>query len=141
MKKMEGGCLCGQIRYEIDNEPLFTSICHCKNCQKQCGTAFSILLVVERKKLKIQGKLNVYLDKGDSGNNVQRKFCGQCGSPILSEISTASHLYFLKAGTLDNTKNLSPSREIYTNSKLNCLNIINNAEQYELGYFVKKNNE
>ena len=63
MKKIEGGCLCGQVRYEINNAPLFTSICHCKNCQKQCGTAFSILIGVEKKQLNIKGKLKIFNDR------------------------------------------------------------------------------
>jgi len=132
MKKIEGGCLCGQVRYEINNEPLFTSICHCKNCQKQCGTAFSILIGVEKKQLNIKGKLKIFNDRGDSGNKVLRKFCENCGSPIISEVALAPNLYFIKAGTLDNSKNLSPTKEIYTNNRLNCLNMINDADQYKL---------
>ena len=132
MKNIKGGCLCGQIRYELNDEPLFTSICHCKNCQKQCGTAFSIILGIERNKLNIMGKLKTFNDVGDSGNEVLRKFCGNCGSPIISEVTLAPNLYFIKAGTLDNSKELTPTKEIYTDSKLNCLNKINGADQYKL---------
>mgnify|MGYP001429591858 CR=1 FL=1 len=139
MKTIKGGCLCNQIRYQIFKKPLFTSVCHCKNCQKQCGTAFSIILVVERNSIKIEGDLSIYIDRGDSGNEVLRKFCKNCGSPILSEIDATPHLYFLKAGTLDDAKNLSPTREIYVKNKLKCLSVIQNTEQYKSGYFARKN--
>jgi hypothetical protein len=33
MPKMSGGCLCGQVRYTADAEPMFAGICHCKDCQ------------------------------------------------------------------------------------------------------------
>jgi hypothetical protein len=32
--KIEGGCLCGKVRYSADVEPTFVGVCHCKNCQK-----------------------------------------------------------------------------------------------------------
>src|SRR3974390_745785 len=41
MPEMRGGCLCGQIRYSANAEPVLLAVCHCKNCQKQAGTAFS----------------------------------------------------------------------------------------------------
>jgi len=40
---MTGSCLCGAIRYEIDNAPALTGVCHCKNCQRQAGSACSTL--------------------------------------------------------------------------------------------------
>ena len=42
--KIEGGCLCGKVRYSADAEPTFVGICHCKNCQKGTGTAFSVVV-------------------------------------------------------------------------------------------------
>jgi hypothetical protein len=35
--KIEGGCLCGKVRYSADAEPAFVGVCHCKNCQKGTG--------------------------------------------------------------------------------------------------------
>ena len=35
--KIEGGCLCGKVRYSADAEPTFVGVCHCKNCQKGTG--------------------------------------------------------------------------------------------------------
>ena len=43
-KTIKGGCLCGQVRYTANAEPAFTGVCHCKNCQKQAGSAFSIVV-------------------------------------------------------------------------------------------------
>ncbi len=31
MPKMTGGCLCGQVHYSADAEPVFTGVCHCHN--------------------------------------------------------------------------------------------------------------
>jgi hypothetical protein len=46
MTLMIGGCLCGNLRYAADTEPIFSAVCHCKACQKQTGTAFRIVVAV-----------------------------------------------------------------------------------------------
>jgi hypothetical protein len=43
MGEMTGGCLCGQVRYSANAEPAFVGVCHCKHCQKQTGSAFSVI--------------------------------------------------------------------------------------------------
>ena len=98
MPKISGGCLCGQVRYSTDAEPAMVAVCHCKNCQKQTGTASSVVLAVPRSTLTIQGQLKAYHDTGDSGQRVVRKFCPECGSPIVSEAVTAPDIAFIKAG-------------------------------------------
>lgn len=41
-----GGCLCGAVRYRIEGDPLLTAVCHCRNCQRQAGSAMSVLIGV-----------------------------------------------------------------------------------------------
>ena len=48
MREMTGGCLCGQVRYSANADPAIVAVCHCKNCQKQTGTAFSVLVGVPK---------------------------------------------------------------------------------------------
>jgi hypothetical protein len=116
MAKLSGGCLCGKVRYSTSAEPVFTAICHCKNCQKQAGTAYSVVTAFPRDTLSIEGTLKAYRDTGDSGQPVHRNFCPDCGSPITSEVSAMPDLVFLKAGTLDDTSRLKPTMEIYCSS-------------------------
>ena len=114
-----GGCLCGSVRYTCDAESLGQGVCHCKDCQKQSGTAFSIFIDVPREALQLSGRpLKAYTNKGDSGGKVIRKFCDQCGSTVLGEVETHPNLIFINAGTLDNPNNFEPEEEIWTQSKL-----------------------
>ena len=80
--KIEGGCLCGKVRYSADTEPAFVGVCHCKNCQKQAGTAFSVIMGIPAAALSVEGELKTYEDRGDSGQAVLRRFCPNSGSPI-----------------------------------------------------------
>lgn len=82
---VNGGCNCGAITYSCESEPTTSAVCHCTVCQKQSASAFSINVGVAREDLVIEGNPTVYRTVGeDSGAEVERKFCGACGSPIVS---------------------------------------------------------
>lgn len=112
-----GGCLCGKIRYTVHAEPLLCITCHCKNCQRQAGSALSIIIGVPEGAVEVTGELTTYHDKGDSGANVQRQFCNTCGSPVFSRVESPPGMLFIKAGTLDDTTGLNPACHCYTKSK------------------------
>jgi hypothetical protein len=110
MARLDGSCLCGKVTYTCDAEPLATAACHCKDCQKQTGTAFSIIVAVPRGELDIEGdSLASFTTFGtDTGQEVSRQFCRECGSPIVSLGDAMPALAFIKAGTLDDTSWLEP---------------------------------
>lgn len=114
MRELKGGCLCGAVRYRCNAEPLMTALCHCRNCQRQTGTAFSILVAVPKGALVMEGaEPSTYHDVGDSGLPVLRKFCPKCGSPIVSEVAATPAMDWVKAGTLDDTSWLQPQVNIW----------------------------
>ena len=100
--KITGGCLCGQVRYSADTEPAFVGVCHCKNCQKGNGSAFSV----------------EYVGSGDSGNSTSKKFCPECGSPITVEAGMMPGVTMVEVGTLDDPAVAQPSMHIYCRSKM-----------------------
>jgi len=117
MSKISGGCLCGAVRYSADVEPVMSGVCHCRNCQRQSGSAFSILVGVPKGSLRFEGDdMAVYADQGESGLPVLRKFCGTCGSPILSEVGSSPDLDWIKAGTLDDVSQFKPAVHLWCDS-------------------------
>ncbi len=123
MSQIVGGCFCENIRYTCEAEPMMMAICHCKNCQKQTSTSFSILVAVPKGSLNIEGELSAYNDQGSSGQAVIRKFCGKCGSPILSDVAALPTMDFLKAGTLDDTSWLKPEAQLWCDSAQSWLKL------------------
>ena len=118
-----GECLCGNISYKLEGEAMFSVVCHCKNCQTQSGSAFSINLICSQDQIKITGELSSYEDRSDEGNQVFRKFCGNCGSPILSELTAYPGLIALKAGTLHDTASVKPNSQVWCDSGQDWLKI------------------
>jgi hypothetical protein len=107
--KMSGGCPFGQARYSAEAEPVFVGVCHCRNCQRQAGSGFSIVLTIPKPAFSVAGALKTFSDRGDSGKAVSRRFCPECGSPIISECEALPDLTIIKAGTLDDTSWLKPT--------------------------------
>lgn len=119
MSKLSGSCLCGSIRYSCEAEPILTAICHCSHCQKQTGAPFSPLVAVPKDSVNIEGQtLKTFHDTGESGQPVLRKFCANCGSPILSYVQVMPDLEFIKAGTLDDRSWLEPTLEVWCEAAL-----------------------
>jgi hypothetical protein len=117
-ERREGGCLCGAVRYSVAWPPLMMLTCACRNCQKQSGSALSVVGAARRDDLKLSGDLATFDDRGDSGQVVWRKFCAQCGSPVLTDTPGAQEqgMIFFKAGTLDRTDDLAPTAHLWTRS-------------------------
>ena len=58
-------------------------------------------LAVPRAALHSRGQTRSYATRGDSGNPVLRHFCGECGSPLYSEVAVLPDLQFVRAASLD----------------------------------------
>ncbi len=114
-----GRCLCGQISYEVAGDPLTTVICHCEHCQRQSGGAYSVNVVIMEPQITVTGELSTFEDRGEHGDAVyvRRRFCGNCGSPIYSALAEPAGVLALKAGSLDDTSIVEPSRQVWTETK------------------------
>ena len=127
-----GQCLCGEITYEFPNEPAMSGVCHCKNCQRQAGSAFSTLAGVPKNEFSMTGEPKLYQDSDtDSGSTVERFFCGNCGSPIYSAIPSQPDLLFLKTGTLDDTSAFTPGFHVWCSTKQNWVTLEEGVPQME----------
>lgn len=110
-----GRCLCGNISYVLDGEPLATAVCHCNHCQRQGGSAFSVNLIAMYSQMTVTGDMAAFDEMGEKGDQVyvRRRFCSSCGSPILSEIMLSEGVIAVKAGTLDDTSDVKPTVEAW----------------------------
>jgi hypothetical protein len=116
---LSGRCLCGQVTYEIAGDVLATVVCHCDHCQRQSGGAFSVNLIVHESQMSVSGALTTFEDRGEHGDAVyvHRRFCGQCGSPILSALVEPAGVLAVKAGTLDDRSEVAPTVEVWCDHK------------------------
>jgi hypothetical protein len=116
MAELKGGCLCGSIRYSCDAEPGPAVNCHCTDCQRQTGSAFSTFLTVPKAAFRVEGEtLSSYTTVGEAGNATIRHFCTGCGSPVFSYVDTPD-IVCIKAGTLDDRSWVAPQIDVFCDS-------------------------
>jgi hypothetical protein len=116
MPNMDGGCLCGDVRYGASGDPVVTSICHCKHCQKQTGSAFVEVVAVKKENFSAQGTLQTYTYVGDSGRKKHTKFCPRCSAAVFIEAEGFPGLALIMGGTLDDPSWLRPTMALFCDS-------------------------
>jgi hypothetical protein len=125
-----GGCQCGKIRYEITEAPQLVYTCHCTDCQRLTSSAFSIGVVVPEKTLRLGGIEPRQLQRtADSGRINIRLVCPECGTWVCS--MPRDGLHRVRAGTLDDTSWLRPTRHIWARSKQPWITFAEGDEVFE----------
>ena len=113
---IEGGCLCGCIRYQYDGEIDEISICHCSQCRKAQGSAFAAVSPVATERLRILAGAELLREYRSSPGKV-RAFCATCGSPIYSALDQRPEVRRLRLGTVDTPFTCANAFHIYTGAK------------------------
>jgi len=116
MASIEGGCLCGRVRYTADAEPTFVGVCHCTDCQKFGGSAFATVVGVPVTALRLTGTVKTFTKPGDSGKAIHRRFCPECGSGVMEEADALPGMTMISVGTLDDRSWVKPDSQIYCDS-------------------------
>src|SRR3989442_533422 len=72
---------------------------NCKDCQRSSGSAFAVVVPVRASTFHLEGEpLATFQTTGtDSREQRERKFCPQCGSPVLSILAEVPEIIWLKA--------------------------------------------
>jgi hypothetical protein len=118
-RTLNGGCLCGAVRYEVDYRGEEGSLCHCTMCRRQSGGAFMGFVTVPRASLRMTGELKAYR----SSQIGTRYFCPGCGTPILMDYGYESDLTGIVIGSLDDPDAVPPTHHWGVESMLSWLKL------------------
>jgi hypothetical protein len=128
----EASCLCGGITLSYCGALGPSNYCHCEDCRRANGSAFNIGLRVERKDLRVKttAELKRYRYFSGSGKEIERCFCGACGSPIFTLHPAKPDYVWVKAGIINQPEIVKPAYENWTKDKVQWATI-SVAESYE----------
>ncbi|KAI9933518.1 hypothetical protein ASPWEDRAFT_617275 [Aspergillus wentii DTO 134E9] len=130
---LNGSCMCGAIAYAAESEPLVTALCHCVDCQKWTGGAYTSNAVIPRDTFNVtKGQPSFYDLTGGSGRINRHFFCGTCGSSLYTELEVMADKTIIKAGTLDGGETNLRHKvdvEFYTRDRVSYLGSIEGAKQ------------
>ena len=130
----EGGCACGEVRYRLTSDPLFTHCCHCLNCQRQTGSAFVINLLIEADRVELLAGDPQPVAVPRSGGKKQKIWrCPTCQVALFSQY-TSPRIRFVRGGTLDDPSGVAPDVHIFTRSKLPWVTLPKLVPAFEVYY-------
>ncbi len=118
MPKLSGKCLCGNIEYSADTDIKLMANCHCTDCRAATGAAYGTLVFVEEDALQVTGTPKVFHHKSDSGSDMEKHFCPDCGSQLFGKNSNRPNMVSIRAGSLEQTSLVKPAVNVYLSSKI-----------------------
>jgi hypothetical protein len=112
---VEGGCLCGAIRYRVTGESIVRTLCHCRSCRLASGAPSVAWVVFRRSDFAfITGTPTRF----NSSPPVVRTFCGRCGTPLTYQHASRADTIDVTTVTLDAADRFAPTKEIWIEDKL-----------------------
>ena len=135
---LEGGCACGAVRYRLGSAPMFVHCCHCRDCQRQTGSAFVLNALIETDRISLlSGDPAVVAVPTDSGRPHEIYRCAACQTALWSDYGGRPALRFVRVGTLDDPTALTPDVHIYTRSKLPWVRLPDGVPAFDAYYDTK----
>jgi hypothetical protein len=116
-KRYTGGCLCGQVRYEAEGEPLYAGLCYCTDCQKASGSGFIPFMGFASSVVRFNGRTLRYTTKAANGGDAVRNSCPICGSLVFGGVVGNDSSFTIYAGTLDDPSSFHPTAAIFARSR------------------------
>jgi len=127
---IEGGCLCGAVRYSIQGEPLVSGTCQCRSCRKASGAAIVPWLQVDARHFAFTAGRPVEFESSPS---VTRTFCGHCGTPLTYWKTSYGDKIDVTTCSLDDPDAFPPVGHVWTSHKLRWVKLADGLPCFEEG--------
>ncbi len=126
--RIQGGCQCGAVRYELAGPPDRVSVCHCRDCQRSAGAPMVSWAVLAKEKFRItKGAAREVNSSGDSF----RYFCPDCGTGLYYINETfLPGLIDVQTMTLDAPDAFRPTAQVQTGEQATWVPHLNEIEAF-----------
>ena len=117
--KVHGSCHCEKLAFEAEIDPEKVGVCHCTDCQKLTGSAFSTFVPVPKAAFRLlRGEPKIYVKTAESGNRRAQAFCAECGTRIYASAVDDPQVFNVRLGTVAERAVLKPMVQVWCRSAL-----------------------
>ena len=114
-----GNCLCGQVKFQLNAEPLTLYACHCTDCQRRSGGALLLSMWVNREAIELlEGSLLLVSSIATDGRERKNRACPACEVRLWSEPVNWPKLAILRPGNLRQANEFTPIAHQFVRSAL-----------------------
>lgn len=124
---IEGGCLCGAVRYKLAEEALQTCLCHCEDCRKASGAPAVAWTFFKKGALewtKGEPKMIVFAER-------ERSFCGDCGTPLMFFDPAIPGIFEVSTNSLDEPGEFPPIDQCWVQDEIRWAKDMASLPRYE----------
>ena len=133
-REITAACLCGAVRISCGKPVGPGAYCHCEDCRKSTGSAFSVAVPFEVFEFRVlSGEIGSFTKTADSGNELTRHFCPNCGSPLYGSSPKHPDRVYVKAGILDDPSLVRPAHQSWCQSRVEWSVIDPELQSYPKG--------
>ena len=111
-----GRCACGALQVTCDGAPLRVAACHCDDCRRLTGSAFSLNARWPTDRVQVTGDSQEFVRKGDEGSTITNHFCPSCGVSVFYDVEGLEGVA-VRVGCLDQRSLFRPDFSVYDNRK------------------------
>ena len=136
MKETEthaGGCLCGDVRYEINGSSIWRSICYCDSCTRAAGAPATAWAGFDKSKFRLlKGRIKIH----ESSPGVLRGFCCHCGTSLTYQKNpkvlkgSLDDVYVLTR-TLDDPSAYPPDEHVHYGERVSWFSVDDELPHYD----------
>ena len=117
---LEGGCLCGSVRYRLEGDPIWTAFCHCRSCRRATGAPGAAYAGFPTEALMwTRGRPKF----ATTSTSVRRGFCPDCGSQLTYEGGRWPGEIHVHIGTLDQPERVEPTGHAFASERPHWLKL------------------
>jgi len=127
---IQGGCLCGGVRYEIHGPFLRAGHCHCSRCRRHSGTAVCTQGRVRREDFRLVRGAELVRAYRPEGGAV-KAFCSACGSSLFGGSWPDGPEVSIRLGSVDGDPEIRPQYHTFVGSKAVWDTICDGLPQHE----------
>lgn len=113
MRIREARCACGALSARAEGDPVRLSVCHCRDCKRRTGSAFSWNATYAADRVGLSGAFKTFTRGSDDGFWVRHNFCAECGVTICYEIERRPNMISIPAGAFADPDLPAPGIEVY----------------------------
>ena len=125
-----GNCLCGEITFEYDGPIGPLTLCHCSQCRRAHGSAFSASIPVQKMHFRFTcGEQRI--TEFESRPGKYRAFCSVCGSQLYSRLDAITGVLRLRVGVINEPLGKGPASHVFTGSKSDWFTITDDVPRFE----------
>lgn len=127
---MTGECLCGAVQFESEGPLGPITLCHCQQCRRAHGSAFSASAPVQAIRFRITAGAD-RVTEYESRPGKYRAFCRTCGSPLYSRVDAIPGILRLRVGAINEPLGKAPSAHEYVGSGADWFEITDQIPRFE----------